>query len=59
MNPADILLIILIAAVLVWAVVSIVRRRKKGGCSCGCEGCTGRRDGCPAGMRPPDSGEQA
>ena len=32
---------IIVAVIIVLAIVSLVRQRKKGGCSCGCEGCSG------------------
>ncbi len=32
---------LIVAAIVVLAIVSIVKQRKKGGCSCGCEGCSG------------------
>lgn len=31
---------LIIAAIVVFAIVSVVKQRKKGGCSCGCEGCS-------------------
>ncbi|MBE6910747.1 MAG: FeoB-associated Cys-rich membrane protein [Ruminococcaceae bacterium] len=40
MNGADILLILLLAAALVWAAVRCVKTRRRGGCGCGCAGCT-------------------
>lgn len=39
MNPIDILLIILIAGAAALALRSVIRKRKNGGCSCGCAGC--------------------
>lgn len=43
MSPADIVILLLVAAALVGAVVHSIRARKKrgGGCGCGCSGCTG------------------
>lgn len=43
MSPADIVVLLLVAAALVGAVVHSIRARKKrgGGCGCGCTGCTG------------------
>ena len=39
-NLASIAIVLVIAVLLVFAVISIVRNRKKGKtCSCGCEGC--------------------
>ena len=38
MNAVDIVLIVLTAAALIFAVLHCIR--KKGRCSCGCEGCT-------------------
>ena len=40
MNAADILLLALLAAALIWAVVRCVKNAKRGGCGCGCDGCT-------------------
>ncbi len=42
MSPADIVVLLLVAAAIVCAVVHSVRARKKrgGGCGCGCSGCT-------------------
>lgn len=39
MSPADIVVLLLVAAALVGAVVHSIRARKKRGC--GCSGCTG------------------
>ena len=42
MNAADIILTVVIAAILGFAVWLSIRRRKKGSsCGCGCEGCQG------------------
>lgn len=45
MSPADIVVLLLVAAALVGAVVHSIRARKKRGggcgCGCGCSGCTG------------------
>lgn len=43
MSPADIVVLLLVAAALVCAVVHSLRARKKRGCGfgCGCSGCTG------------------
>ena len=42
MSPADIVVLLFVAAALVGAVVHSIRARKKrgGGCGCGCSGCT-------------------
>ena len=42
MSPADIVVLLLVAAAIFSAVVHSVRARKKrgGGCGCGCSGCT-------------------
>ena len=41
MSPADIVVLLLVAAALVCAVVHSLRaREKRGGCGCGCSGCT-------------------
>ena len=45
MNIVDILLIIALGVVIVFAVRRTVRVRKSGGCGCGCPGCTGS---CPS-----------
>ena len=42
MNGWDILIAAVIAACVVIAIVVIVRNRKKGKCTCGCEGCSER-----------------
>ncbi|MBR3560001.1 MAG: FeoB-associated Cys-rich membrane protein [Oscillospiraceae bacterium] len=41
MNAADIVLLLLIAASVIWAVRRSVKRARRGGCGCGCDGCTG------------------
>ena len=41
MNAVDMVLLALIAAAVIWAVRRSVRRAKRGGCGCGCDGCTG------------------
>ena len=41
MNFVDLVLIVLLAALVGTAIFLSVRRKKKGGCGCGCEGCTG------------------
>ena len=46
MNIADIILIVIIAAVIVRAVIYCVKHPRKKGCGCGCEGCT--RGSCTA-----------
>ena len=50
MNIWDILIIVLLAAVVVFAAVRIVKNRKKGKCSCGCDcancaGCAAMQQG--------------
>ena len=40
LNTADILLIVVIACCLLLALRSIMKSRKKGGCGCGCDGCS-------------------
>ena len=42
MGIGDIFLIILLAAVLAASLHSAIKRRKKGGCGCGCEGCSAK-----------------
>ena len=47
MGFGDIIIIILLALVLTTALLASVKRRKKGRCSCGCEGCAmncGKKD---------------
>lgn len=44
MSPADIVILILLGAVLFAAVFFTVHKRRKGGCSCGCEDCLKRED---------------
>ena len=46
MNAVDIALLALIAAAVIWAVRRSVRRAKRGGCGCGCDGCDAKRTGC-------------
>ena len=41
MNAVDMVLLALITAAVIWAVRRSVRRAKRGGCGCGCDGCTG------------------
>ena len=38
MNTVDIVIIVILALIISAAVISLIRRKKKG-CSCGCEGC--------------------
>ena len=46
MNIYDILLIVILAAIIISALVFTIRRKKQGGCSCGCAGCDGQN--CPS-----------
>ena len=39
MNTLEIILTVVIVAAVAAALVFAVKKRKKGGCSCGCEGC--------------------
>jgi len=41
MNFWDIAILAAVGAAIAAAVVFAVRRRRRGGCSCGCGGCTG------------------
>jgi len=41
MNAVDIVLLVLIAAAVTWAVRRSIKSAKHGGCGCGCDGCTG------------------
>lgn len=46
MNAADIVLLLLIAASVIWAVRRSVKRARRGGCGCdGCTGCKTKRRG--------------
>ena len=42
MNPADIIIVIILAALVGFIIWRMIRRRKsgKGSCSCGCGGCS-------------------
>ena len=40
MNVFDMIIVAVIALILIGAVVLTVRRKKRGGCSCGCSDCT-------------------
>lgn len=40
MNAGDIIIIAVVAVCVFFALRSVVRSRKKGGCSCGCSDCT-------------------
>ena len=40
MATGDIIIIVMLSAVFAAAIRSAIKRRKKGGCGCGCEGCT-------------------
>ncbi len=55
MNPIDILLIILIAGAAALALRSVIRKRKNGGCSCGCAGCPSSCKTCSSTDKPPVS----
>ena len=39
MNFVDIILILIIALAVIFALRAVLRRNKKGGCGCGCGGC--------------------
>lgn len=41
MNAVDIILLVVIAGAVCAAAAKLIRNRKKGRCSCGCEGCSG------------------
>ena len=51
MNIWDILIVALLAAALLWAILRL--KRRKGGCSCGCESC-GSVPACCAGKKAGD-----
>lgn len=63
MNPADIVIILLLAAALGFALRQIIK--KKGGCSCGCGSCSGNCGACQSACKkrkntdPPCSGNGA
>jgi hypothetical protein len=40
MNLWDILILLLVAAGLGFALRKVLRRKRSGGCGCGCDGCT-------------------
>lgn len=46
MNAGDVIILLIVALCIFFAVRSIVKQRKKGGCSCGCSGC----NACPNSM---------
>ena len=51
MGPLDIVLVVLLAAVIVFALRHTLKKKKQGGCRCGCAGC----DGCEkAGISRPE-----
>jgi len=39
MNIWDILILVLIAGLVIWALLRARKRKKAGRCACGCEGC--------------------
>ena len=39
MNVYDVIIVAVVAVILIGAVVLAVRRKKRGGCSCGCSDC--------------------
>ncbi len=41
MTVGDYIILAVIAAAVFFAVRSLVRQRKRGGCGCGCSGCSG------------------
>jgi len=55
MKPIDILLLVVLAAVLFFAVRRMVRVRRSGGCGCGCPGCDGGAN-CPSKKHPRTGG---
>ena len=55
MKPIDILLLVIIAVVLFFAVRRMVRVRRSGGCGCGCPGCDGGAN-CPSRNKPRTGG---
>ena len=55
MSPvlANIIVTLILLAIVFFAVRSIWKNRKSGGCGCGCEGCSGSCAGCSLAMRDP------
>lgn len=56
MSAADYVILAIIAAAIFFAVRSLVRRGKKGGCGCGCSdcsGCPGSKSGCDNSKKRP------
>ncbi len=49
MGPVDILLLLAVALIAGLAIRSIIKRKKGGGCSCGCGNCSGSENcgACP------------
>jgi hypothetical protein len=45
-NLTDALILISVVALLAFTAIHNVRKRKSGGCGCGCDGCTKKDDGC-------------
>ena len=53
MGPVDIILILIVAGAAFLALRSVIRKRKSGGCSCGCGNCPSSKT-CGEGARPPE-----
>lgn len=56
MSAADYVILAIIAVAIFFAVRSLVRRGKKGGCGCGCSdcsGCPGSKGGCDNSKKRP------
>ena len=45
----DIIVLLVVAAALVFCIRSIIRNKKRGGSSCGCAGCSGCGSACACG----------
>ena len=57
MGPVDIILIVLIACAAFLALRSVIRKRKNGGCSCGCADCPSSKKSCCTGGKVQPSEE--
>ena len=55
MGPVDIILILIIAGAVFLAFRSVIRKRKNGGCSCGCADCPSSQKSRISGSKTPPS----
>ncbi len=53
MEPVDLILLLILALLLFSALKSLFRRKKNGGCACGCAGCPSSEKCSHAGALPP------